>query len=127
MKLLTSVACLALLSAFLAVPSCTPSSGPPAPPSSAEGSPTPTPSPSPPSNAPQACVDACQRMVGVGCAEPDSCPTTLANVEAHRLNPNPLNSNLPLTCADIAGEPPSKLPPPTSIADVKARGWSCGP
>jgi hypothetical protein len=80
-----------------------------------------------PTNAPTACVDACTRMQTLGCVELPTCPSVLANVEAHRLNANPATGNMPLTCADLAGEPPSVLPPPTSPADVKARGWSCGP
>lgn len=137
MKTLASLAVLsavALLSAFLAAPTaCTPT----APSSNSEASPPPTGTAPPPpaltvgsmdaAPAPSACIDACNRMVALGCVELLTCPVVLANEEAHRMRPDPALGNLPLTCADLAGEPPSKLPPPKTATDILARGWTCGP
>lgn len=70
------------------------------------------------SGAPGACINACKAMILVGCVELCSCPTVLANTEAHRMRPNPANGNLPLTCNDLLTV--------KTAADVVARGWSCG-
>ncbi len=68
---------------------------------------------------PSDCAAACAAMQAAGCSEGTApgCATDEATMERMRLDPNPRNRNLPLTCADVAAI--------KSQADLRALHQKC--
>jgi hypothetical protein len=96
---------------FLALVACPPAKSPHVPDASDASTDAPSPS--------VACLSACDALVVVGCSEGSDvrCAVRLQTINDGRLDPNPANGRLPLTCLDVRAV--------HSEADVRAIGQRC--